>query len=116
MKHHDMRCGVPEGYAGPELVIVTKNPNNHKARYERVTERNPDYDKIYLVEKALRKLKYFNEPSDGLIMYWSSADEFEEMFGYIVANPSIWEMAVAEEDATTLVIGSFSEEFDWEDR
>lgn len=116
MKHHDMQCSVPEDYVGPELVIVTKNPNNHKTRYKRVTEKNHDYDKIYLVEKALRKLKYFNEPSDGLIMYWSDVDEFKEMFEYIVTNPSIWEMAAAEEDATTLVIGSFGEEIDWEDR
>lgn len=116
MRHHDMQCGVPEGYSGPELVIVTKNPNNHKVRYKRITERNPGYDKIYLVEKALRKFKYFDEPSDGSIMYWSGADEFKEMFDYIVANPSAWEIAVDEEDAATLVVRSFNEEFDWEER
>lgn len=116
MKNHNIQCGVPEGYSGPELVVVTKNPRNHKAQFRRVTDRNPDYDKIYLAERILRKCKYFHEPDDGLIMYWSGASEFEEMFEYIIANPVVWAIDRLEDDALSLVVESFDEEIHWEER
>ena len=55
MKNFDIPCDIPDGYSGPELVIVTKNPNNHKARFHKITEKNADYDKIYLAERILKK-------------------------------------------------------------
>lgn len=116
MKNFDIPCDVPEDYSGPELVVVTKNPRNHKARFHRITAKNADYDKIYLVERILKKCKYFYEPTDGLIMYWGSPDEFAEMLDYILSNPIIWAMEKSGEDATELVVGSFDEEIHWEER
>ena len=116
MKNFDIPCDVPDGYSGPELVIVTKNPKNHKARFRRATAKNAGYDKIYLAESVLKKCKYFYEPSDGLTMYWSNPDELKEMFGYIVSNPFIWETDVSEDDASLLVVESFDENVHWEER
>lgn len=116
MKNLDIPCDVPDGYSGPELVIVTKNPKNHKARFRRTTAKNAGYDKIYLAESVLKKCKYFYEPSDGLTMYWSNPDELKEMFGYIVSNPFIWETDVSEDDASLLVVESFDENVHWEER
>ncbi len=55
MKNFDIHYDIPDDYSGPELVIVTKNPNNHKARFQKITEKNADYDKIYLAERILKK-------------------------------------------------------------
>lgn len=116
MKNFDIPCDVQVGYFGPELVVVTKNPKNHKARFHRITAKNADYDKIYLVERILKKCKYFYEPTDGLIMYWSNPEEFKEMFEYIISNPFIWEMDTFEDDASSLVVESFDENIHWEER
>jgi len=116
MKNFDIPCDVPDGYSGPELVIVTKNPKHPKARFRRATAKNAGYDKIYLAESVLKKCKYFYEPSDGLTMYWSNPDELKEMFGYIVSNPFIWETGVSEDDASLLVVESFDENVHWEER
>ena len=116
MKNFYIPCDIPDGYSGPELVIVTKNPNNHKARFRRITAKNADYDKIYLAERILKKCKYFYEPTDGLIMYWSDPEEFKEMLEYILSNPVIWEMDASEDDANSLVIESFDENIHWEER
>lgn len=116
MKNFDILCDIPGGYSGPELVIVTKNPNNHKACFRRATAKNANYDKIYLVERILRKCKYFYEPTDGLVMYWSNPDEFKEIFEYILSNPIMWEMDASEDDASSLVVESFDENVHWEER
>lgn len=110
MKEFDTLCDIPEGYVGPELLIVAKKPSNHKARYRKMTGRNKDYEKIYLVEKALRKCKYFYEPTDGLIMYWANLDELREMMEYILLNPGFWEMGGSDDDAYSLIVGSYEEE------
>ena len=116
MKNFDIHYDIPDGYSGPELVIVTKNPNNHKSRFRRITEKNADYDKIYLAERILKKCKYFYEPTDGLIMYWSNPEEFKEILEYILSNPTIWEMDVSEDDASSLIVESFDENIHWEER
>lgn len=116
MKNFDILCDIPDDYSGPELVIVTKNPNNHKARFRRVTAKNTDYDKIYLAERILKKCKYFYEPTDGLVIYWSDPDEFKEIFEYILSNPILWEMADSGDDANSLVVESFDENIHWEDK
>lgn len=115
MRNFDIPCDIPDGYSGPELVIATKNPNNHKARFHAITEENAGYDKIYLAESILKKCKYFYEPTDGITMYWSGPEEFKEMFEYIVANPVIWALEVSEDDANSLVSESFDENIHWEE-
>ena len=116
MKNFDIPCDIPDGYSGPELVIVTKNPKNHKARFRRITAKNAGYDKIYLAERILRKCRYFYEPTDGITMYWSGPEEFKEMFEYIVSNPAIWGVDASEVDAFSLVSESFDENIHWEER
>ena len=116
MKNFDTHCDIPDGYFGPELVIITKNPNNHKARFHKITKKNADYDKIYLAERVLRKCKYFYVPTDGIVMYWSGPEEFKEILEYILFNPTIWEMDVSEDDASSLIIESFDENIHMEER
>ena len=116
MKNFDISYDVPDGYSGPELVIITKNSKNHKVRFSRITAKNANYDKIYLAEKVLRKCKYFYEPRDGIILYWSDPEEFKKIFEYILSNPVLWEMDTSEDDASSLVVESFDENIHWEER
>jgi len=104
---------IPDGYSGPEIIIVTKNPNNHKTRYRRATERNDGYEKLYLVEKVLRKCKYFEEPSTGLVFYWNGADELAEIVEWVLKNPSMWEFSDLEDDVSSLNTIPFDENFFW---
>ena len=101
---------IPDGYSGPEIIVVTKNPSNHKAHYRKATARNLGYEKLYLVERMLRKCKYFEEPNDGLIFYWNGADEFAEIFEWVLENPMMWEFPGSEEDVSSLKTVPFEED------
>ena len=101
---------IPDGYDGPEIFVVTKNPDNHKPHYERATPRNGRHETLYLVERILRKCKYFDEPSGGSIYYWAGSEECREILEWVLSNPSMWEFPGSEEDVSSLRTVPFEED------
>lgn len=78
---------IPEGYWGPHLTLIEKNPRNHKPKFTRMTPRASGFRKVYLAESVLQRCEYYSAPIDGDVYYWTGEDELRDLIAFVCSNP-----------------------------